>query len=146
MELDFEKLEGVLQVFAASSAKKLKLETGGLIIKAKRARGVFATPQPEPEPQDTEAGEQPEPARVVVRSDRVGVFYHGASPGEEPVVLLGENIARKSQVGCIVSIGIVNPLLSDVEGKLVEVLVTDGQPVEFGEPVLRVEVASGEGQ
>ena len=146
MELDFEKLEGLLRVFVASSARKLKVETGDLVIKAKRAKGgAFVPAEPEPAEQAAELVEA-QPQFDFVCSDRVGIFYHGLAPEEEPAVGVGDHVARKSQVGCVLSIGVVNPLISNVEGKVVEVLVPDGQPVEYGEPVFKLEVSPGEGQ
>jgi acetyl-CoA carboxylase biotin carboxyl carrier protein len=73
-----------------------------------------------------------------VRSPMVGTFYRSSTPGQAPFIEVGEMV-RKNQVLCIVeAMKIMNEIESDVEGELVKVHVTNGQPVEYGEMLFSV--------
>ncbi len=140
MELDFEEIERILQVFAASAATELEVESEGVQLRFKKAEHVRRQVE-EPEAGEAEeAGGEDEAVYDYVRADRVGFFYLGAKPEGEPLVSAGDLIEKGQQVGCIVAIGVENPLTAQVGGKVVEVLIGEGQAVEYGEPVLKVEV------
>ena len=147
MDLDFEKIEEVLRVFSASAATELELETQGLVLKFKRPAGEPASGEPqsvEAQPEGELLQEQAdEPVFEFVRADRVGFFHLGKAPDAEPLVQVGDSLTRGQQVGSIVAIGVVNPLYSELEGKVAELLLEDGQAVEFGEPLIKVQVPEG---
>jgi acetyl-CoA carboxylase biotin carboxyl carrier protein len=68
----------------------------------------------------------------------VGTFYAAPSPEAPPYVEVGSRV-RKGQVLCIVeAMKVMNEIESEVDGELVEILVKNGQPVEFGEVMFRL--------
>ena len=73
-----------------------------------------------------------------VTSDWVGYFYRGVAQNEKPLVKLRELVKEGQQVGSVVTMNVVQKVAAPVAGKLVEVLVEDGQPVEYGQPLLRI--------
>jgi len=85
---------------------------------------------------------QPEAEGVhLVTSPIVGTFYRASSPGGKPFTEPGD-IVKKGQIICIVeAMKLMNEIESDCEGEVLEVLVENGQPVEFGEPLLRIRKA-----
>ena len=78
---------------------------------------------------------------VVVTSPFVGTFYRSPSPDAPPFVELNQTV-RKGQALCIVeAMKLMNEIEAEVAGKVAEVFVQNGQPVEFGEPLFRIEPA-----
>lgn len=70
----------------------------------------------------------------------VGIFYRSPSPGAPPFVNVGDKI-QKGQVLCIIeSMKIMNEVESDVDGKIISVLVEDREPVEYGQELFVVQV------
>lgn len=78
---------------------------------------------------------------VVVTSPFVGTFYRASSPDAPMFVEVGQTV-RKGQVLCIVeAMKLMNEIEAEVAGKVAEAYVQNGQPVEFGEPLFRIEPA-----
>lgn len=76
---------------------------------------------------------------VEIRSPMVGTFYSAPEPGAEPYIKAGSRVAT-GQVVCIIeAMKIMNEIESEVAGVVREVLVENAQPVEFGQPLYRVD-------
>ncbi len=74
-----------------------------------------------------------------ITSPMVGTFYKASSPDAKPFVELGSTVSE-GQVVCIIeAMKLMNEIESDVAGKVVEICVEDGQPVEFGQVLMYVE-------
>jgi acetyl-CoA carboxylase biotin carboxyl carrier protein len=72
------------------------------------------------------------------RSELVGTFYRSASPTSAPFVEVGKSV-RKGQTLCIVeAMKIMNEIEAEWDGEILEVLVENGKPVEFGTPLFRI--------
>lgn len=73
-----------------------------------------------------------------ILSPIVGTYYQAASPTAEPFVKLGDRV-RKGQVICIVeAMKVMNEIEADADGEVVKMLVSDGQPVEYNQPLLAI--------
>jgi acetyl-CoA carboxylase biotin carboxyl carrier protein len=85
-------------------------------------------------------GEPAPPSHLVeIKSPMVGTFYAGPEPGAEPYAKVGSRVAT-GQVVCIIeAMKIMNEIESEVAGVVREVLVENAQPVEFGQPLFRVD-------
>lgn len=82
--------------------------------------------------------EAPESGRVIA-SPIVGTFYRAPAPDKPPYVETG-SLVKKGQVVCIVeAMKLMNEIESEFEGRVVQVLVNDGEAVEFGQPLMRIE-------
>lgn len=75
----------------------------------------------------------------IVKSPMVGTAYRAPAPGTQPFVELGSEIKKGQTILIIEAMKTMNPIPSPRDGRLVEVMVTDGQPVEFGEPLMIIE-------
>lgn len=74
-----------------------------------------------------------------ITSPMVGTFYKSASPDADPFVKIG-SVVEEGQVICIIeAMKLMNEIESDVSGKVIEICVDDGQPVEFGQVLMYVE-------
>jgi acetyl-CoA carboxylase biotin carboxyl carrier protein len=93
-----------------------------------------AQPAPAAAPADPDAGLH------IVKSPIVGTFYGSPSPGAAPFVSPGDHV-EKGQVICIVeAMKLMNEIESDASGEVVKCLITNGQPIEFGQPLFSIRV------
>ncbi|WP_199537275.1 acetyl-CoA carboxylase biotin carboxyl carrier protein [Spongiactinospora gelatinilytica] len=75
-----------------------------------------------------------------VRAPLVGTFYAAPQPGEAPFVRAGDRLAAGQPVGIVEAMKLMNQVPCEWPGEVVEILVADGQPVEYGQELLRVRV------
>jgi acetyl-CoA carboxylase biotin carboxyl carrier protein len=74
-----------------------------------------------------------------VKSPFVGTFYRSAGPNQEPFVEEGKVISSGDPLCIIEAMKLMNEIESDIKGRVVRVLVKNGTPVEFGEPLFEIE-------
>jgi acetyl-CoA carboxylase biotin carboxyl carrier protein len=75
------------------------------------------------------------PEGKVIKSPMVGTFYRASSPGAEPFVSAGSTVSEGQTVCVIEAMKLMNEIPADAAGVIKEVLVENGQPVEFGQPL-----------
>jgi acetyl-CoA carboxylase biotin carboxyl carrier protein len=74
----------------------------------------------------------------IIKSPIVGTFYEAASPGAPPFVKRGDSV-KVGQVLCIVeAMKLMNEIEAEKSGEIVEILVSNGQPVEYGQPLFKI--------
>lgn len=95
-----------------------------------------ASPAPVAEPRQASADAVPQGAIV---SPMVGTVYVAPEPGAAPFVRAGDEVQQGQTLLIIEAMKVMNPLTSPRAGKVTQILVQDGQPVEFGEPLIVVE-------
>lgn len=76
---------------------------------------------------------------VPIKSSMIGIFYSKPSPNEEPFVKVGDEIEENQNICIIETIKLMNKITSDVSGKVVEICIEDGKPVEYGQVIMYVE-------
>jgi acetyl-CoA carboxylase biotin carboxyl carrier protein len=76
-----------------------------------------------------------------IKSPIVGTFYSAASPDAKAFVSVGDVISKGQPLCIIEAMKIMNEIESDVSGKVVAILVKNGQPVEFDQPLFEIEPA-----
>jgi acetyl-CoA carboxylase biotin carboxyl carrier protein len=78
------------------------------------------------------------PKWVEVTSPMVGTFYRASAPGEAPFVEVGDRV-RQGQTVCIIeAMKLMNEIEAEVSGQVMEILLDNGQPLEYGQPVMRI--------
>jgi acetyl-CoA carboxylase biotin carboxyl carrier protein len=92
------------------------------------AAGVAAAP-----------GAEPAAAGEVVKSPMVGTVYLQAQPGADPFVRVGDRIEEGQTLLLVEAMKTMNPIIAPRAGRVLEFLVADAQPVEFGEPLVVIE-------
>ena len=149
MKFDIDYVEKLAKVLADNSLTEISLEDGEQAITLrKEVVGVapavaVAAPRPAssaPTPAPVQAVSQ-EPAHKgkALTSPMVGTFYSAPSPDAEAFVKVGQTI-KKGDVVCIIeAMKLMNEIQSDFSGKVTEICVKDGQPVEFGQVLMYVE-------
>lgn len=125
---------------------EIEVERGDLRIKVARtaavaAPAVYAAPASAPAPSAPPATATPATAPAaapqgdVVNSPMVGTVYLQPEPGAPPFVRVGDMVAEGQTLLIIEAMKTMNPIPAPRAGRIVEMLVADGQPVEFGEPL-----------
>lgn len=149
MKFDIDYVEKLAKVLADNSLTEISLEDGEQAITLrKEVVGVapavaVAAPQPAssaPTQAPVQAASQ-EPAHKgkALTSPMVGTFYSAPSPDAEAFVKVGQTV-KEGDVVCIVeAMKLMNEIESDFSGKVTEICVQDGQPVEFGQVLMYVE-------
>ena len=157
MQLDHDQLHKLLALLGDSDIQELKLEGDDFRLEVRRnlpgvAPQVVQVPavaQPAataaaPAPLAA-APSAPPPAAPAVRSDlleitapMVATFYRAPAPGEAPFVEVGTRISSGQTVCILEAMKLMNELEAEVSGEVVEILVENGTPVEFGQVLMRV--------
>ena len=101
---------------------------------------IETNPQPPVPVEEEEKKETKEEKKYhVIKSPLVGTFYRAPSPGAPPFVEEGD-IVSKGQVLCIIeALKVMNEIESDIDGKIVKILVKNGEPVEYGQELFYIE-------
>ncbi|MBI2526274.1 MAG: acetyl-CoA carboxylase biotin carboxyl carrier protein [Candidatus Rokubacteria bacterium] len=126
---------------------ELEVEQGGMRIRVVRERGGAAGEAAPRAVAPAATGALPaeraepagEPSLVKVEAPMVGTFYRAPSPDAAPFVTEGD-LVKDGQVLCIIeAMKLMNEIESKVAGRIAKVLVENGQPVEFGQPLFLME-------
>jgi len=105
------------------------------------ARAATHAPAQAPAPAAAEPAKAAEKPGFLVTSPFVGTFYRTPAPDQPPFVEVGSTV-KKGQVLCIIeAMKLMNEIEADKAGKVAEILVENGQPVEFGQALFRIEPA-----
>jgi acetyl-CoA carboxylase biotin carboxyl carrier protein len=75
---------------------------------------------------------------VAIKSPTVGTYYEAPSPGDPPFVTVGSKVSQDTVVCIIEAMKVFNQIAAEMNGTITEVLVKNGDPVEFGQPLFRV--------
>ena len=155
MQLDHNQLRELIALIGESDIQELKLEGDDFRLELRRNLPVSqpqvvmqAAPAPPAAPVAAAAAAAPSaapPAAPAVRGDLVEItapmvatFYRAPSPGDPPFVELGARINVGQTVCILEAMKLMNELESEVSGEIVEILVENGTPVEFGQVLMRV--------
>jgi acetyl-CoA carboxylase biotin carboxyl carrier protein len=136
---EFDLDRGDLKIrlkFAQESAASASLGELARLIQSAPAAGTAAAPAAAAKP--AAAAQDPDAGLHIVKSPMVGTFYASPSPGSAPFVTPGEHVDA-GQVICIVeAMKLMNEIESDAAGEIVKCLVSNGQPIEFGQPLFTI--------
>lgn len=77
----------------------------------------------------------------IVKSPIVGTFYGSPSPGASAFVAPGEHVEKGQVIAIIEAMKLMNEIESDASGEMVKCLVTNGQPIEYGQPLFSIRVS-----
>ncbi|MDX1494962.1 MAG: acetyl-CoA carboxylase biotin carboxyl carrier protein [Longimicrobiales bacterium] len=158
--IDFDFIERLIQALDASSVDSLEIERGGTKVRLSKTPPMTAAPiampsaapvAPAPAP-SAPAGSAPAPDQgggeeaakpasnlEEITSPMVGTFYRAPAPDAPPYVEEGDRIKPGDTLCIIEAMKLMNELDAEISGKIVEVLVDNAQPVEFGQVLFRVD-------
>jgi len=145
-----EDIKELIEFFNDMDMNRIKIKSGDFEVELEK----FADCCELPKPIVQAPALAPTPVSVVVNSEvktpanspkdsikspMVGTFYAAPSPGATPFVKVGQSIRKGDVIGIIEAMKIMNEIEAEFDCKIVEMLVADGQPVEFGLPLFGVE-------
>lgn len=90
-------------------------------------------------PAEASAGTESVPAGEPITSPMVGTFYGAPSPKDQPYVHEGDVIQPGDKVGIVEAMKMMNEIEAEIGGRVAKILVKNGQPVEYGQPLMIVE-------
>jgi acetyl-CoA carboxylase biotin carboxyl carrier protein len=150
--MDLRKLKTLIDLVAESGISELEVTEGESKVRIVKAalQGQnqmvmmpAPTGQPAPYPAAAPAvqpvvASEPAPAEVtghVVKSPMVGTFYRSSAPGSAPFVEIGSSVKQGETVCIIEAMKLLNEIETDAAGVIKQILVENGQPVEYGQPL-----------
>jgi acetyl-CoA carboxylase biotin carboxyl carrier protein len=143
--MEQEELKELMALLKDTDITELQIERNGVKIKIRRDKyfgHIEIQPPVLPEKKEIIKPESLETEKKLftVTSPIVGTFYRAPSPESDPFVEVGTSV-KKSQVLCIIeAMKLMNEIESEVDGIVVRVLVENGHPVEYGEPLFLIEL------
>ncbi|MBI3884977.1 MAG: acetyl-CoA carboxylase biotin carboxyl carrier protein [Opitutae bacterium] len=159
--MDLKQIKQIIELIKRSELTEFEFEEDGFKIKVKRGAGgqpvIMApaslsahpfpiAPVPAPTPAAPVSAPVANPAGdetgfAFVKSPMVGTFYKSASPESPAFVNVGAKVEEKSVVCIIEAMKIMNEIQAETKGTVVEILVENGQPVEYGQRLFKVKLA-----
>jgi acetyl-CoA carboxylase biotin carboxyl carrier protein len=141
---DEETIRGLAKLLDETGLTEIEIERGGERIKigrAARAVNVAAPAVPASAPAPAAPAPAADPAKHpgAVPSPMVGTAYLAPSPGARPFVDVGQTVKAGDTVMIIEAMKTMNQIPAPRGGTVTQILVEDGQPVEFGEPLMIIE-------
>lgn len=151
--MDIRKLRALIDLVESSGIAELEITEGEEAVRISRypAPGTYpmAAPAPfavaaapaaaAPAPiADDSAAEPAMAAGTVVRAPMVGTFYSSPSPDADPFVSVGTKVSTGQTLCIIEAMKMLNQIHAELNGEVVEVLVENGQPIEFDQPLFVV--------
>ena len=147
--MKFDEIKQLMELLKGSDITELQIERNGEKLKIKRERFVSSleVSQPEKETAPVEIKEETAQAEetqrlITITSPIVGIFHRSPAPEASPFVEAGHTV-KKGQVLCIIeAMKLMNEIESDSDGVVSKILVENGHPVEYGEPLFLIEPLS----
>lgn len=149
--MDLKLVKKLISLMNENELVEMEIEEEGKKIRLKK--GLSHNTQPPapplafesqvPQPALVEAGIQKskeESEHVFINSPMVGTFYRANSPDAEPYVSPGGLISKDTVLCIIEAMKVMNEIKSDIQGRILEVLVENGEAVEYGQPLFKVTV------
>ena len=141
--LSLEEIKELVRILETSSLNKMELayEDGKVLLEKGGAPVAVAVPQPVmPVVQPAAPAEAPQPGEHVVEitAPIVGTFYSAPDPKAPPFVKVGSAVTPNTVVCVLEAMKLFTEVEAMVEGEITEVLVKDGEFVEFGQPLFKV--------
>ena len=153
MKFETDYIEKLAKVLAETGLTEISLEDGEQAITLRKEVVVSSAPQvvaapvqaaapvaaATPVASASAADVAPAKKGTPITSPMVGTFYKAPSPDSEPFVSVGSTVSTGDVVCIVEAMKMMNEIESEVSGKVVEICVEDGQPVEFGQVLMYVE-------
>ena len=141
--MDLRKLKTLIELVESSGIAELEISEGEERVRITRtgaaAQQLYAPAPPPPAapvaPPAAPAAEPAKPEGHVVKSPMVGTFYRSASPGSKAFVDVGQPVNSGDTLCIIEAMKLLNEIDADQAGVVKAILVENGQPVEFGQPL-----------
>ena len=134
VQLAFREARNLIRAMEGTAVLRLRVRVAGLEVEVTRGDAALSQPPAAPPvPATGEPGLQP------VLAPLVGVFYRAPSPGARPFVEVGDPVVTGQVVGIVEAMKVLNQVTSEHSGRVVEILVDDGTPVQYAQQLLLID-------
>lgn len=143
--MDLRKVKKLIELVEESGIAELEVKSGDEAIRIVRPGGLSPLAAPSPaEASSAPTGAaaidtKPRPARTTLTTPMAGTVYAAPSPGAAPFTHLGAEVAVGDVLCIIESMKMMNEIPAQTAGRVVEILLRDGEPVSEGQPLFRIE-------
>ena len=142
--MDLRKIKKLIEMLQESDLNEIEVKEGEESVRINRKKGDVEIPQQIFAPQVqskkiVENVEEPEENLSFIQSPMVGTFYRSPAPGKPPFVEIGQRVKKGDTVCIIEAMKMMNQVKSEFDGKIVDIKVENGQPVEFNESLVSIE-------
>jgi len=141
-----KKLRRLIELMKEHDLSEIDLKEADHHVRIKRGGEVIAThsaPVPQAAARPAAATGVPQPAAdagmLIIKSPMVGTFYKASGPDSAPFVKVGDRIGPEKTVCIVEAMKVFNEIPAGVSGQVVAILVENGAPVEFGQPLIKVD-------
>jgi len=144
---DVERIRQIIKLMEQHDLSEVDLQQGDEKIKLNRGAisPIGTAPAPVAVPQTAGSANPPvtdalpTDGTITINSPMVGTFYCRATPQSQPFVKIGDSINDESIVCIVEAMKVFSEIPAECSGKIVEILVSDQEPVDFGKPMFRVQ-------
>lgn len=145
-EMNIKEIEQLINIISNSEINELNLEKDGIKVNIKKGivsgssdlEAAKSAASVKPKTSKQEKTEEIDEDLIEIKASMVGTFYQAPAPDAPPYVKEGDNV-KEGQVLCIIeAMKLMNEISSEYTGKIVRILVQDGQPVEYGQPLFLI--------
>jgi acetyl-CoA carboxylase biotin carboxyl carrier protein len=141
--IDLVQESGIGEIEITEGEEKVRIcrQTAGSpqVLMAAAPMQMPMAPAVAPAPAALEAAKPAEPSGHALKSPMVGTFYRAPSPGAPAFVEVGQAVTKGQTLCIIEAMKLLNEIESDIAGTVKAILVENGQPVEYGQPLFLIE-------
>lgn len=146
--MDVRKIKTLIELINSSDIAEIEIKEGEESVRISRNSSVpapvytaapTATAPAQAAPVAAEPASAPAVAGETIESPMVGTFYRASSPTSKAFVEIGQKVSVGDTLCIIEAMKMLNQIESDKSGTITQVLVENGQPIEFGQPLFVVE-------
>ena len=135
--MDIRKIKKLIDLMIESDLQAIEVKEGDQSIALTRRNPVVAGVAPVTTPTKVAPVIKATSRGAVETSPMVGVFYSAPNPGEAPFVNVGQTVSAGDTLGIIEAMKIMNPIEATQSGVIEEILVKNGDVIQFGQPLFR---------
>jgi acetyl-CoA carboxylase biotin carboxyl carrier protein len=142
--MDLRKIKKLIEMLQESDLNEIEVKEGEESVRINRKKSDVEIPQQHVTTQVqkkemVEHVDEPEENLSNIQSPMVGTFYRSPAPGKPPFVEIGQKVKKGDTVCIIEAMKMMNQVKSEFDGKIIEIKIEDGQPVEFNESLVSIE-------
>ncbi len=136
-----EIVDALSQQVNKAAMDEIEVETDEFRVKLTKRSAVTPAVQVQPAAQPVQPAAVPAAASggKFVKAPLIGTFYAAAAPGKPPFVSVGDKVSKGSVVCIVESMKLMNEITSEFDGTVAEILVSDGESVEYDQPLIRID-------
>ena len=144
VQLVLKEAKDLVRALEGTATSRLRIEAGGFSIEVERAGTAIVAATASAGVAAGGESSAAAPGLLPVVAPLVGVFYHAGSPGAKPFVQVGDRVERGQVVGIIEAMKVMNEVTSDYRGVVTEILVGNGDAVQYDQRLMLIDTSGGE--